>query len=200
MLNFASAGRNIGPISNVLQKEISVNNKQVALELASGSGQHVVHHASTFPNVHWMPTDIEDEHIASINAYIDDSGLENISKARYLDASKEDWGIENESLDIIINVNLIHISPFEVCEGLLKGAGKLLKKGGILIFYGPFAENGVLTPQSNVDFDASLRSRNSSWGIRDITEVRRIAKEFSLVDHSNYDMPANNKMFIFKKE
>lgn len=200
MLNFPAASRNIVPISNVLQKEISSGQRLRALEIASGSGQHIIHHAKTFPDIHWIPTDIEEVNIESTNAYITDSKLENISKARYLDASQVDWGIEANSLDIIINVNLIHISPIEVCKGLLKGAGKTLKKGGILIFYGPFAENGKLSPQSNVDFDRSLRERNSSWGIRDITDVRKMANEFSLVDHASYDMPANNKMFIFKKD
>ena len=55
--------------------------------------------------------------------------------------------------------------------------------------YGPYAQDGVLTPESNqqVDikidlryevfqFDLNLRSRDASWGIRDIRELKEVAR------------------------
>ena len=202
MLNFGSAARNIGPILEVWKKEITSDFIGCALELASGSGQHVIQLAKHFHGIQFTPSDIEDTHIASINAYIQECGLTNINEPVYIDGSKDwkEWGIEKASLDIMFATNCIHIAPIEVCEGLIAASEHLLKEGGMLIFYGPFIKDGKLTPQSNVDFDAKLRSRNVSWGIRDIVDVTALASKANLTLHAHYDMPSNNNMYFFKKQ
>ena len=198
MLSFPSAERNAAPIAEVLKKELGKETRRV-LELASGSGQHVTLFAAVFPHVQWYPTDIEEVHLASIRGYVATAGLCNVEEPRKLDASLpwEEWGVEEHSLDAIVNTNLIHISPIAVCEGLIAAAGHLLRPGGLLIFYGPFKVNGSLTPQSNVDFDLSLRSRNPLWGIRDIQEVSLLCQKAGLDLQSEHDMPSNNKIFVF---
>lgn len=200
MLNFPSAERNIEPILQVLRKEIPSGSRR-GLELASGSGQHIVRLAKEFPDITWTPSDIQEKHLQSIQAYMNEESLPNVSLPQLLDASLpwSEWPFEQESLDVMTSVNLIHISPFTVCQGLVRAAGSLLKPGGRLIFYGPFREHGVLEPQSNVDFDSSLRSRDISWGIRDVDDVQSECKEAGLALRSRYEMPANNRMFIFEK-
>lgn len=94
---------------------------------------------------------------------------------------------------------MIHITPIECSEGLFRNAGKLLKKNGLLITYGPYAENGVLEPQSNIDFDLNLKSRNSSWGIKDIRDLKVIAQKYGIAFREYYNMPSNNKTIVWKK-
>lgn len=202
MLTFGSATRNIEPILSVLKQEIPIDKKGYALEVASGSGQHIIRFADTFKDITWTPSDINPEHLESIQAYIDSNDLSNLNSPKSIDCSTDfkEWGFDDESLDVIMSTNLIHISPIEVCQGLINASGSLLKKGGFLIFYGPFAKDGQLYPQSNVDFDASLKSRDSRWGIRDINYVSSLAEKVNLSLYQHHDMPANNNMYFFQKQ
>ena len=58
--------------------------------------------------------------------------------------------------------------------GIISGAAAKLQAGGMLFLYGPFAVSGRLEPESNVKFDETLRSKNPSWGVRDITEIEKV--------------------------
>ena len=94
---------------------------------------------------------------------------------------------------------MIHISAWTCTLGLLANAGSLLRPGGLLITYGPYMNNGILEPESNRSFDASLRGMNQEWGIRDITDIENEAAREELELSNIVDMPANNKMLIFTK-
>ena len=118
-----------------------------------------------------------------------------------IDARNEQWSIEELGIkiDAIVNINMIHISPWDACLGLMAGAGRILSSGGILYLYGPFKRDGKHTAPSNQAFDRSLKNSNSQWGVRDITEVTKVAENNGLELKEIISMPANNFSVIWRK-
>ncbi|KAI4785767.1 methyltransferase-like 26 [Pseudochaenichthys georgianus] len=203
MLNAAAAERNKEPILAVLQESVNTGRHLQALEISSGTGQHVTHFAQSLRNIVWQPSEFDRQSLASIEAYRAHYQLPNVRPAIHLDASLpyQYWGgIPPESIDLVVNINMIHISPMACSEGLFKGAGAVLKPQGLLMTYGPYAVNGQIAPQSNIDFDYSLRQRNPEWGLRDISFLGSIAEKSGLFLEKVMDMPANNKCLLFRKE
>ncbi|XP_037328976.1 methyltransferase-like 26 [Pungitius pungitius] len=203
MLNAAAAERNKEPILAALRDSVNTGRSLQALEISSGTGQHVTHFAQALRNIIWQPSEYDPQSLTSIEAYRAHYQLHNVRPAIHLDASLpyQYWGgIQPESLDLVVNINMMHISPMACTEGLFKGAGVVLKPQGLLFTYGPYAVNGQITPQSNIDFDYSLRQRNSEWGLRDIALLSCTAQKNGLFLERMVDMPANNKCLLFRKE
>ncbi|VDM43285.1 unnamed protein product [Toxocara canis] len=180
MLSAPAAERNKQPILEVIQQYIDHTPKKL-LEISSGSGQHVIHFASHLPNTLFQPSDIDTPSLNSIDAYLQHFKPANVLSPLYIDVSTpvDGWTLPDVfvpgHIDVMLNINMIHISSDSAVDGLFRAAGELLEPGsGLLITYGPYAVNGTITPQSNVEFDRSLRARNPAWGLRDIADLKKV--------------------------
>ncbi|KAH8333990.1 hypothetical protein KR059_005122 [Drosophila kikkawai] len=199
-----SADRNSQPISEALLAQVDRESKNLQLlEIASGSGQHAGFLAPLLPNITFQPTEYERQQLDSIAAYAKDCPTGNIRAPFCVDITQDprDWEVPPTpgSFDYMFNSNMMHISPWSCSLGLFRAAGQLLKKGGRMFTYGPYAQDGVLVPQSNVDFDRSLRSRDASWGVRDIKDLKAVALENGLELEKLVEMPSNNKFLTWLK-
>ncbi|WP_077146169.1 DUF938 domain-containing protein [Sphingopyxis sp. KK2] len=167
------------------------------LEVASGSGEHVVHFAAAFPQLDWQPSDPDPAGLASIAAWSAEAGRANVAPPLALDAAARVWPVGRA--DAMLCINMVHISPWAATLGLLTQGAKLLHKGAPLILYGPYFRKDYPTAPSNLAFDESLKARNGEWGVRwleDVTEVAE-AKGFALAEVRN--MPANNLMLLYRR-
>ena len=190
-----AATRNRDPILAVLRPLLPAAG--TVLELASGTGEHIVHFARALPHLAWQPSDPSPEARASIAAWIAAETLANVRPPLDLDASAPAWPLG--TVDAILCINMVHISPWAATEGLMRGAGAHLAAGGLLYLYGPFRRADVPTAPSNEAFDADLRSRDPRWGLRDLETVRETAAAHGLRFEAIAEMPANNLSVIFHK-
>jgi cyclopropane fatty-acyl-phospholipid synthase-like methyltransferase len=191
-----STARNREPILQVLKAHLPAQG--LVLEIAAGAGEHAMQAAAALPGLQWRPTDPDPEALASIEAWRAQAGLGNLLPALRLDAS-DPGGWPIAAADAIVNINMIHISPWAATEGLMTGAGRVLPAGGVLVLYGPYLEPEVATAPSNLAFDDSLKSRNPGWGLRRREEVVALAARNGLSLAERIAMPANNLALIFHK-
>jgi SAM-dependent methyltransferase len=187
--------RNRDAITAVLTEWLPASG--TVLEVASGSGEHVVHFAATFPALDWQPSDPDPAGRISIAAWTAEAALPNVSAPLALDAAAADWPLDRA--DAILCINMVHISPWAATLGLLAGAARLLAPGAPLILYGPYIEPDVPTTDSNLAFDASLRARDPTWGLRPIDDVKAAAAAVGLRFAERRAMPANNLMLLFRR-
>lgn len=191
----AATQRNREPILEVLSRVLPPGAR--VLEIASGTGEHVVFFAAALPQTHWQPTDLGDECLDSIAAWRDSVGAANVAPPVRLDVTAEAWPIG--TFDAIFSANLVHIAPWQACRGLMRGAGRHLQRGGVLVLYGPFRIDGKHTAASNEAFDADLRMRDPAWGVRDLEAVVEEAEANGLLFEQRVAMPANNQTLVFRK-
>ncbi|MBK7949354.1 MAG: DUF938 domain-containing protein [Deltaproteobacteria bacterium] len=198
-LDAPATARNRAPILAILERWLgaSVRPDPIrVLEIASGTGQHAVFFAEALPHLRWQPSDPDPAHLESIEAWRVGSGLENLAAPIALDVRAGDWGID--SVDVLFNANMIHIAPWTAAEGLFAGAGRVLAPEGLLFLYGPFRVGDRHTAPSNEAFDADLRRRDPAWGVRDLERVAALAAAAGLSLVESNDMPANNKLLVFR--
>jgi SAM-dependent methyltransferase len=194
-LTWAAPERNQAPILAVLQRTLPPTG--TLLEVASGTGQHAVHFARHLPSFTIQPSDVDAENLASIQAWADEANLPNLRFPLQLDVCDDDWKVG--PLDAIFNANMIHIAPWNVALGLIGGAARHLRSGGVLIMYGPFRIGGEHTAPSNQAFDESLRQRDVRFGVRDVEAVTTLAQRHGLTLQERIEMPANNQVLVFQR-
>jgi len=190
-----SAARNREPILDVLRRALPRSG--TVLEIASGTGEHAVHFAAALPDLTWQPTDPDVDSRRSIAAWRAEAKLPNLRPPLPLDVTHADWPVARA--DAIVCINMIHISPWTATLALMAGAGRLLSAGSPLFLYGPFRRAGVPTAPGNEAFDASLRSRDPAWGLRDLDEVAAVAQASGLLLRDVIPMPANNLSALFER-
>lgn len=203
----AAPERNQQPILDVLQQQLPPSG--TVLEVASGTGQHALFLAPRLAPRHWLPSDPNPVLRQSIRAWADTAPTATLHPPLDLDVQAARWPVEDERLATAIGpvklppicaiaaINLIHISPWAACLGLLAGAQRILPPGGVLYLYGPYRQNGQHTAPSNATFDAMLQQQNPDWGVRDLETVEAAAADRGLRLQAVMPMPANNLSLIF---
>lgn len=187
--------RNAGPIADMLRSALPADG--LVLEVASGTGEHILHFAREFPNLRWQPSDPDPAALRSIEAWRAEAGVANLLPPIALDARAEAWPLA--AADAILCINMVHISPWQATLGLLRGAGRLLAPGAPLYLYGAYRQAGVATAPSNEAFDAGLRARDPEWGLRNLEDVVAAAAAHGFALDSVAPMPANNLSVTLRK-
>ena len=190
-----AVARNRQPILDVLRQHLPPEG--LVLEVASGSGEHVMHFATALPNLVFQPSDPDADARASIDDWAHTTGLANVRPAMALDAEAAAWPLD--TADAVLCCNMIHISPWAAAAGLIAGAARVLPADGLLYLYGPYRRGGRHTAPSNEAFDRDLRRRNPAWGVRDLEDVAASARDNGFGAPEIVEMPANNLSLIFRR-
>jgi cyclopropane fatty-acyl-phospholipid synthase-like methyltransferase len=190
-----SAERNKGPILDVLARVLP--SRGLVLEIASGTGQHVVHFAKALPDLTWQPSDPDPELRESIALRVSEEQATNINRPIDLDVTKLPWPLQ--TADAVVAINMIHVAPWAATLALFEGAKALLSTGQVLFLYGPYRRHGGHTSESNAQFDLALRTRSPEWGLRDLEAVSDVAAAAGFALAEIVEMPANNFSLVFKR-
>ncbi len=199
---FAGAtDRNREPILAVLQAVLPPSG--TVLEIASGTGQHAVHFAPALAPRFWQPSEPDERLRGSIAAWSAEQPSEWMRAPLALDVLARPWPVETQPCDpplsAIVNINMIHISPWDACRGLMRGAGELLPPGGVLFLYGPYRTGGQWRSANDPAFDQSLKQRDPAWGLRNLEDVVAEAAGNGLSLERTVEMPAGNLAVVFRK-
>lgn len=193
-----SALRNIAAVVGLVRDAAPTKGR--ALEIASGTGQHIVGLASALPQLDWFPSEVEPKRIASINAYADEAGHGNLHPARLLDAATVGWAKQHSPYDMIYLGNLLHLVPDEIARSIISQVAQALTPKGVFVLYGPFMRSGALTSDGDAKFHAELRASDPDIGYKDDIWIKQVLTEAGLPVIVVQDMPANNLGFIARRE
>ena len=185
-----AALRNRDSIADVLAEWLP--REGLILEVASGTGEHIVHFAQRFPGLDWQPSDVNEDALGSIAAWRRETAIDNVREPLPIDVMAPGWPIDRA--DALLCINMVHISPWAAALGLLDGAARILPRDGPLILYGPWFKDDIDTAPSNLAFDSDLKRRDPAWGIRRVEEFAAEANRRGLKLAETRRMPANNLM------
>lgn len=191
----ASAATNGPPILEVLQREFRRAND--VLEIGSGTGQHAVTFAGAMPELFWQTSDLDENH-AGINAWIDAVGVDRVLRPLSLDVRTTTIGAA--TYDAVFSANTAHIMDIEAVREMFSLVGEALRADGVFCLYGPFRIGGMFNAESNERFDASLRQRDASMGIRDLEALDDFGAACGLHRQRLYAMPSNNYVAVWTRQ
>lgn len=166
------------------------------LEIGTGTGQHAVYFGARLTHIVWQTSDLNHNH-AGISAWLEEARLENVMLPLTLDVNERVWPIE--SVDGVFSANTLHIMDWSSVVSMFDGMGRVLASGGVVAFYGPFNFNGAYTSESNQRFDQYLRSRDPLSGIRDFEALDELAARQGMTLLRDHEMPANNRILVWKR-
>jgi len=191
--------RNRTPLLAVLESQLP--KAGTILEVAAGTGQHAAFFAPRLAPRWWLPTDLDEANIASIAAWREEVDASNLLPPQPLDVLAPRWSVEAsvlpEPISAIVNINMVHISPWSCCESLFDGAARMLKPQAPILMYGPFKRGEEHTAPSNAAFDQQLRAQDPHWGVRNLEDVIDAAEARGFSLGVVVEMPANNLMVRF---
>ena len=193
-----SAEKNSDPIINLIKRIVPKSGK--ALEIASGTGQHIVKLAMSLPNLSWTPSEIEGERLKSITAWIEGVNLLNIKPPLYLDATETGWSERLPPSDFILLVNLLHLISWNEAKTLIGELSKALQTNGIVLIYGPFMRNAQLTSEGDKSFHNSLVQADPDIGYKNDLDMLELFSNSGLLHLETVEMPANNLAIVLKKD
>lgn len=191
-----AADRNKQAIFDVLRLVLPARGH--ALEIASGTGQHVAWFAAGLAHWTWQPTDALPAAMDTISSWVAEQRLDNVRPPRVLDVMTPEWLPADQRFDLIYCANMLHISPWATCTALMQGSARHLASGGQLVTYGPYFERDVPASEGNVAFDECLREQNPAWGIRGVEDVVHVAAQSGLQLQTRHAMPANNLLLVWR--
>jgi SAM-dependent methyltransferase len=189
-----AAERNKQPILDALVRILG--SEGIALEIAAGTGQHAAWFAAALPGWTWQPTEADARMLPALARRVEAAALANLRAPLRLDVTAPIWPLEDR-FDAIFCANMLHIAPWSACAGLMQGAARQLRPGGLLVTYGPYLEDDVPTAPGNLAFDEDLRARNAAWGLRRLGDVAAEAQRAGLALSERHAMPANNLLLVF---
>lgn len=192
-----SAAKNVEAIADLIAHMAPASGR--ALELASGTGQHVCHLAARFPDLFWQPTEVDPARRDSIAAYVAEAGLTNVAPAIDLDATAAGWAGTQTGNTLILLSNLLHLISEAEAETLVKEAAQALAPGGLLVIYGPFMRDDELTSDGDASFHASLQAQDPEIGYKSDFDVIDWGVEAGLELADVVEMPANNLSLIWRR-
>jgi len=192
-----SAEKNMFHIVNLVSQTLIKSGN--SLEIASGSGQHIVQLASSLPNYIWQPTDVDQKRITSIDHRTKDNIHKNIKPARYLDATQVGWSLNYPNQNFILLINLLHLISWKKTKILINEIFQSLSLDGILILYGPFMRDGKLISKGDIEFHKNILEKDSTLGYKDDKEIKNYLLKMGFTHLNTVNMPANNLAFIFQK-
>jgi len=187
--------RNKDAILDVLSRVLP--KRGVVLEIASGTGQHVVHFAKSLPGLTWQPSDPDPELRQSIALRVKEAQLANIQPPIELDVTRLPWPLQ--TADAVVCINMIHVAPWRATPAMFESSKALLPSGHVLFLYGPYRRFGRYSSKNDEQFDSDLHAQNSDWGVRDLEAVSEVAASSGFVLSEIVDMPANNFSLIFRR-
>ena len=161
-LNAPAAARNAAAIVQMMGPVAPA--KGYVLEIASGTGQHIVQLAAALPNIIWQPSDVDPARLDSIAAWLAQTPRPNLRPACRLDATAAGWARTHGAQDLILLVNLLHLITAAEAKTLIFEMATALAPGGIAILYEPFMRSGVLTNAADVTFHQHLTETNPELG------------------------------------
>lgn len=193
--NAPACERNREPILAILKKTIHKQHTSL-LEIGSGTGQHAVYFAPSFPNLTWLTSDVKANH-PNITMWLNDANINNIKGPAQFEIGKDEF--PKGQFDIVFSANSLHIMSWQHVVKLITMLGEHMEKDAYVLFYGPFNYNEQYTSDSNATFDNWLKEQSPDSAIRGFEDIDFHMKKagFSLVQ--DYEMPANNRTLVFRK-
>lgn len=189
-----SVARNRDPILAVLSLYLGKDDR--VLEIGSGTGEHAIHFAGALKDLHWITSDVEENH-SMITEWLKSAQLKNLHGPELLKIGKNDF--PERPFTHVFTANTLHIMSWKECKSLFKLVGKRLREGSLVFFYGPFNYGGRYTSPGNEEFDNSLKRRGSGSGLRDFEDVLNSMLKAGFKLLKDHEMPANNRLLIFER-